>query len=216
MPKCKNCSKRGLFLRLNRDGLCEDCEIIEQIKSKPRPTVKEINELQKARAKKSDCDLVQATCTSYHCAECSKYINRVYSKTGKDSRFPQLPNYIERHADHCGIMLYPFSYGINFMTNIYTGKTLTDKQIIEYSNRPYTDSRPPKWKEGYRKLEAKANNKKNCEEEYKAICKKFPDVAPKSQAGYTRMKKSNSENFQKIAEAAHQAGIIIHEFENED
>lgn len=216
MPKCKNCGKWGLFLKVSQKGLCEDCEIIEQIKSKPRPTVKDVNELQKVRAKTHGCDLVVSTCTQYHCSECSKYINRVYSRSGKDGRFPRLPDYIEHHADHCGITLYPFTYGASIMSDIYTGRALTNSQVIEYSNRPYTDVRPAKWKEGYRKLEAKANNKKNCEDEYKLICQKLPDIAPKSQAGYTRMKKSNSENFKKIAEAAHQVGIVIHEFENED
>lgn len=203
-------------MKLTPNGLCEDCEIIQQIKSKPRSKVKDVNELQKTRAKSYGCDLVEATCTQYHCSECSKYINRVYSRSGKDSRFPRIPDYIECHADHCGIILYPFKYGASIMHDIYNGKPLTDKQVVEYSNRPYTDVRPAKWKEGYRKLEAKANNKKNCEDEYKLICQKLPDIAPKSQAGYTRMKKSNSENYKKIISEAHKIGIVIHDLENEE
>lgn len=203
-------------MKLNQDGLCEDCEIIKRIKAKPAPTSKDINVLQMTRAKIHGNDLVEATCVGYHCAECSKYINRVYSQSGRDSRFPKLPEYVKEHSDHCKITLYPFTYGASIMTNIYTMKRLTDKQVIEYSNRPYTDSRPQKWKDGYRRLEAKANNKAYCQEEYQAICQKLPDIAPKSQAGYTRMKKADSDSFKKIAEAAHQAGIIIHSFENEE
>lgn len=66
-------------MKLNQDGLCEDCEIIKRIKAKPAPTSKDINVLQMTRAKMHGNDLVEATCAGYHCAECSKYINRVYS-----------------------------------------------------------------------------------------------------------------------------------------
>nr|WP_300128064.1 exonuclease domain-containing protein [uncultured Butyricicoccus sp.] len=31
MPKCKKCGKRGLFLRLNTRGMCEECELHEKI-----------------------------------------------------------------------------------------------------------------------------------------------------------------------------------------
>lgn len=216
MAKCKSCGKHGLFLKLNSEGLCEDCEIIKEIKSKPSATSNDVNKLQSARARVYGTDLLEATCVGYHCGECAKYVNRVYSQSGKDSRFPKLPDYIKKHSDHCGIMLYPFVYGVNYMVDVYTGKTLTDKQVVEYSNRPYTDSRPPEWKAGYRRLEAKANNKRNCQDEYREICQKLPDIAPKSQAGYTRMKKAASANFQKISEAAREAGITIHDFENED
>lgn len=37
----------------------------------------------------------------------------------------------------------------------------------------------------------------------------LPEIAPKSISGYTRMKRSNSENFKKLAFAAKNAGIEI-------
>lgn len=45
--------------------------------------------------------------------------------------------------------------------------------------------------------------------EYEEICKKIPDLAPKSLGGYTRMKKNNTANFQKILKAAEEHGIKI-------
>lgn len=45
--------------------------------------------------------------------------------------------------------------------------------------------------------------------EYKQICEKLPDLAPKSFSGYMRMKKSETKNFLKIAQAAKDIGIEI-------
>ena len=93
----------------------------------------------------------------------------------------------------------------------------------EYSNRPFTDSRPQQWIDGYNHLlelkhkrEVDELNSKYAQQEYEQIVIKLPDIAPKSQAGYTRMKKAASANFKKISEAAREAGITIHDFENED
>lgn len=216
MAKCNKCGKWGLFLRLNNKGLCAECETIERSKPKTHFTINDVNELQRSRAQNYKIDLVAATCTGYHCAECSKYINRVYSQSGIDNRFPILPDYVKNHADHCRITLYPFVYGANIMRDVYTGKSINDKEIIKYSNRPYVDSRPPQWIEGYRKHQAKQNNNDNFKSEYKQICELLPDIAPKNQAGYTRMKKANSDSFKKLAESARQAGIIIHDIENEE
>lgn len=47
------------------------------------------------------------------------------------------------------------------------------------------------------------------EREYYRIKYLLPDIAPKSLSGYTRMKKSNSDNFKKIAEVAKKNGIKI-------
>ncbi len=235
MPKCDNCGKRGLFLKINSNGLCKNCEESKRIEERqisaknsvfkrnrngrtiePVYSHSQVNDLQLKRAEQNKMDLIMATCHNYHCGECSKYINRVYSISGKDSRFPRLPDYIKNNSDHCHITLYPFTYGASFMNDPYTNKGISGSEVIQYSNRPYTDTRPLNWVEGYRKLEAKKNNHDNYENEYKLICQLLPNDAPKSQAGYTRMKKSNSENYRSLAEKARQAGIIIHDIEKED
>nr|DAG67104.1 MAG TPA: cysteine-rich protein [Caudoviricetes sp.] len=61
MAKCKSCGKHGLFLKLNSGGLCEDCEIIKEIKSKPSATSNDVNKLQSARARVYGTDLLEAT-----------------------------------------------------------------------------------------------------------------------------------------------------------
>ena len=45
--------------------------------------------------------------------------------------------------------------------------------------------------------------------EYYRIKYLLPEIAPKSISGYTKMKRNNTPNFQKIAEIAKQAGIEI-------
>lgn len=161
-------------------------------------------------------DLVEVTCTSYHCAECSAYGNRVYSISGKDKRFPKLPEYVKNNSKHCSMMTYSFVYGINYMTDPYTGKIIKNNDVISYSNRPFADTRPQNWIEGYEHLaeinkqrETDEANSKQAQIEYDQIVINLPDVAPKSQGGYLRMKKSNSANFQKLKEKAVSAGIEI-------
>ncbi|MBP1561919.1 MAG: hypothetical protein J6C96_11865 [Oscillospiraceae bacterium] len=201
------------YLRLDKQFEAADIEEEEILGEKSKVTNKAIHDQvlkkQIQSAKSMGTDLVSAVCNCYHCEECAKYINRVYSISGKDKRFPKLPDYVVENSQHCGIMMYPFVYGVNTMRDVYTGKSIIESEIIAYSNRPYIDDRPQEWKVGYQKLEAEANNKKNCEYEYKLICQKLPDIAPKNQGGYLRMKKSNSENFQKLKEKAISAGIEI-------
>ena len=167
-------------------------------------------------AKKMNTDLVKVECYCYHCAECSAYGNRVYSITGKDKRFPQLPDYVKNNVNHCFMTIYPFTYGINYLRDPYTNKSMSDSDVIEYSNRPFTDSRPQKWIDGYNHLlelnhkkEVDAFNSKQAQQEYEQIVIKLPDIAPKSQGGYLRMKKSGSDNYKKLKYAAETAGIVI-------
>lgn len=115
------------------------------------PSTECVNSLQINKALKFDTDLVHAVTYQYHCGECAKYIERVYSISGKDKRFPKLPDYIKEIASHCGIILYPF-YTTGYINNPYTQEAIWDKDIVKFSNRPYVDNRPQKWIDGYKHL----------------------------------------------------------------
>lgn len=173
-------------------------------------------------AKDMGTDLIDVVCNCYHCANCSIYGNRVYSINGKDKRFPKLPDYIKNNFSHCFMMIYPFIYGVNYVTNPYTNTTIGGRDVISYSNRPYKDSRPQQWIDGYEHLleithqrELDERNSKQAQLEYEQIVIKFPEIAPKSQGGYLRMKKTNSKNFQKIKSIAESAGIVIKAIEGD-
>ena len=167
-------------------------------------------------AKKLNTDLVEATYFLGCCSECAKYRGRWFSISGKDKRFPKMPN-----MDKCecsGIEFFPAIYGISEPVCCPKGI-----DIISYSNRPFVDDRTQEekqthamfkkeneieeWFEPYRqrKLAIKEKDK----QQYAWLCKNLPDIAPKSMGGFTRMKNSNSKNFKKLAEEAQKFGVEI-------
>lgn len=174
-----------------------------------------VAEINLKNAKELGTDLVQA---SYHlgcCSECAKYRGRVFSISGKDKRFPKMPR---NYGCTCqGITFSPFIYGIDKLT-------VGDFDVIEYSNRPFIDDRTPKeleeynyfvseesieeWYEPYRlrlnKIKDKSRN------QYSWVCKNLPELAPKSMGGFTRMKNSNSKNFQRLSDEAMKYGVDLH------
>ncbi|MBD5140658.1 MAG: hypothetical protein HDT25_04485 [Ruminococcus sp.] len=96
-------------------------------------------------------------------------------------------------------------------------------ELIEYSNRPFVDDREDEEIERYNRILAKNKqdyidgiNKEQAGAEYEQILANLPDIAPKSQGGYLKMKKSNSANFQKLKEKAISAGIEIKDFDNSE
>lgn len=89
---------------------------------------------------------------------------------------------------------------------------LQDHNVYEYSNRPFVDDRTDNDKQLYlQKLENQKRheeavlNKKN----YYKLMQIIPEVMPKSVTGFTKMKRANSANYQKIVKAAHDVGIEI-------
>ena len=84
--------------------------------------------------------------------------------------------------------------------------------VYQYSNRPFEDDRSDADKQLYaqrlenqKKLKESEENKKL----YYELMQIIPDVMPKSVAGFTKMKRANSINYQKIVKAAHDIGIEI-------
>lgn len=68
------------------------------------------------------------------CGECAKYRGRWFSISGKDKRFPKMP---ENYGCTCqGIDFYPVIDGVSEPE--YCPK---HQNIIEYSNRPFVDDR---------------------------------------------------------------------------
>lgn len=246
MAKCNRCGKKGLFLKLDRDGLCSACSAIaaeEKILAEAHKIENRLPELQPPLPHTSifrynDCDInkqihedaknTQLSCAKKYkddyvqvvsaccCSECAKYRFRIYCISGSDTRFPKLPEYIKKYSWHCGLLLYPFSLGVNYMRPSENKSLNEIDELIEYSNRPFVDDRADEEIERYNRILAKNKqdyidglNKEQARLEYEKIVALLPDIAPKSQGGYMRMKKSNSANFQKLKENAVSVGIEI-------
>ena len=165
------------------------------------------------------------------CEECAPYQNRVYCISGKDKRFPKLPDFIiENKGLHCNVRYYSFMY--------YEGRKITkykfnkngdvkevELDAIAHSNRPFIDDRSSIEKQKY--LEWKERNDKRLEREeryydrnnwiekynsryeYYQIVNKLGEKAPKSFDGYMKMKRGNTANYQKLVVLAEKQGIII-------
>ena len=165
------------------------------------------------------------------CEECAPYQNRVYCISGKDKRFPKLPDFIKENKGlHCNVRYYSFVY--------YEGRKITkykfnkngevreiELDAIAHSNRPFIDDRSPIEKQKY--LDWKEHNDKRLEREeryydrsnwiekynsrfeYYQIVNKLGEKAPKSFDGYMKMKRGNTANYQKLVVLAEEQGIVI-------
>lgn len=152
-------------------------------------------------------DLVEAD-NPPNCSElCGKYRKRIYSLTGKDSRFPSMTEVIL----NSGLLFYPFLYGIS------TPKYCSLDEIITFNNRPFIDDRTEDEKTNYLKfnrMHILENNKASDLLEYCQIVKIFPDMAPKNFQDYQAMKFDNTPDFQELMEISEESRIDIELYSN--
>ena len=103
----------------------------------------EVWELTLKSCKEWKTDLVEMSYHNCCCAECSKHQGRVFSISGKDKRFPKLPDVVLKTGgmhNGCSHNFRAFHYGVTSML-IDTADKKHDP--IEYSNRHFTDEREP-------------------------------------------------------------------------
>ena len=178
-------------------------------------------------------DYIESGHLGVTCEKCTPYQDRIYSISGKDTRFPKLPQHIiENKGLHCKISFYSTDY--------YRGKTITQyiyknendfvtKEIdaLKYSNRPFIDDRNSYDKQRYDKWVDEETKRREADMlyynrehrineyklhlEYHQIVMLMKDKAPKSYSGYMKMKRNNTANFQKILVLANEKGIVINE-----
>lgn len=65
------------------------------------------------------------------------------------------------------------------------------------------------WKKEIKKMEEERLRKRKLRHEYYLLQEKLPELCPKSLAGYSRMKNSNTKNYQKLTKIALQAGVQL-------
>ena len=187
------------------------------------------NALNHAKEMHTDCLQVGYLCGA--CKDCAPYLNRIYSITGQDSRFPKLPDFILRNKGlHCNAGYFASLYFSKQTLTKYIyseNGDVTTKEVdaVKYSNRPFVDDRSEWEKQNYEKWSE--DNKKRDEQdaryysrehwidnynsaiEYQKVIELLGSKAPKSFTGYCRMKKNNTANYQKIVGFAKENGIAI-------
>lgn len=150
-------------------------------------------------AKSLKTDLLEADFPKPTDSKTAMYRGRIFSISGKDKHFPKLPDDISETE----LMLTPFIFGVSEATYCKPGKE------IEFSNKPFKDTRSSKEKAEYNEMVQKSQEAENNRIEYDWIWENLPDIAPKSLSGYVRMKNSNSKNFQNLVKKAQECGYLI-------
>lgn len=182
-----------------------------------------VDEINIQNAKKIGTDLVEAEYNFCCCDECTKFRGRVYSISGNDKRFPKKPQIC--NCTCSGLDFNPFVYGIS--TPVINAIFDEEVDIVKFSNRPFVVERT-EYERNVFKQQKKLNEKEEeidrlfepyrkrlaflkeeHRKQYEWLCANLPDLAPKSLGGYTRMKNSNSINFQKIVQEAKNKGLDI-------
>lgn len=154
-------------------------------------------------SKKLRTDLVESSDIAACCPKCAMYRRRIYSLSGKDKRFPQIPKDFD--SDCCGLNLYPYIWGIS-------EPSFSAKDPIKYSNRPFVDDRTAKQKKDYEVLKKQFEEEEEKERDRKIYAKlvsSLPSDAPKSFSAFRRMKKSNSTTYQELKQKADRKGISL-------
>lgn len=157
-------------------------------------------------AKSMKTDLLETTEATIVCAECSSFCRRVFSISGKDKRFPKIPNSLFRNRpghEYCILDFHPFFYRIEKPIWRYKGN------LIQWANRPYRDERNPTQKKDFRERVTEEEQLSLDRDNYNALCELAPNIAPKSFGAYRRMKKTRTANYLKIIEIGLKAGIDI-------
>ncbi len=173
-------------------------------------------------AKTIQTDLLEVPYLGCTCEECAKYQGRVYSISGKDKRFPAIPNQVFHYGGFhagCRHSFFPIMLldGTSISKNIYDKKGVPHTQkydAIHHSNRPFIDDRTIREKEEYQNLINKRNQESagwNQEglvmyikraAEYYWLQQNLPNVVPKSLGAYTRIKHSQSKKYLTIKDMA--------------
>ena len=108
------------------------------------------------------------------CEECAKYRNRIYSYSGNDKRFPQLPDVFKQgkyvcknHCCHLSSILYYDDFDME--RSVYTSfdnlKTIK-LDPIKHSNRPFIDDRNECEIQHYEEHKAELEKRKQAEDRY--------------------------------------------------
>ena len=157
-------------------------------------------------SKRDDKDLVYLPTHYPCCGECAKYQGRIYSISGKDNRFPKLPNIFYQYGSvHPGCL-----HQLDFCYAPDSYPVPTGMDIYQYSNRPFVDDRTP---EDIFNYEYNLNQKKSSDHIHKlnyTWCQVYlPDVTPKSFSAYQRMRNAGSKKFLHLQEIARANGREI-------
>lgn len=158
------------------------------------------------------------------CGICAKYRQRVFSYSGKDKRFPRLPDELKNDTyfiehKHCGLTFVYFFDGISSIAFNVNGTAVKDMRgLIAVSNRLFVDDRSADEieayndkiiKQSYDYLFAKYKQLGVSYVEYMRLIELLPDECPQDIASYRKMKKQNTKAYQALKQRAVACGLVL-------
>ena len=204
---------------LKRDGRLKyaakwEAWIKEHVPTETDKTLDQFRQTVQA-CKKLGTDLVYISWSRAQSAAVSKYQGRVYTLTGKDKRFPILPDFIWE----TGCVVPPLGGCVSGPFIMWDEKSLDtiyykgkDTPVLKASWRPFKDDRSQEEKEAFRKLQyerlLKEHRTRNSHL-YDNIRTHLPVICPKSISTFYRWKTSKPEQYQLILDAAAERQIPI-------
>lgn len=149
-------------------------------------------------------DLVEVGDLAGMCETCAKYRNRIYSLSGRNIKFPKFP---KDFCFKCGLGISPFVDGVS-------EPSFNCISYVLHSRRPFKDDRTEKEIENYKKISELLSNMPEDGPSlnhiiYYWIKVAFPDDAPKTVGGFSRMRNSNSKKYQALVEKIERAGCRL-------
>lgn len=181
-------------------------------------------------------DLVIMDAHGSTCPECAKYQGRVYSLSGKNRKFPKVPDfYYATGSVHsgCSHSFSPYIDGVNDPDLPYTlsvhplQNKRYGKNIVAFSNRPFEDDRTKECKQAAAAVLQKQAEEREKQQHYEEhmieieaqrgqeardylwLQQNIPNKCPKSVTGYRRMKTQNTKNYQILKQLASEHGRQI-------
>ncbi len=152
-------------------------------------------------------DLVRMTDHSPTCPICAMYQGRVYAITREAA------NGKYKAPDGTPLM-FPYLYDTAFVKgyetihpncrhriSIFPAKVYTKEKLREFSQKstaPFEDTRTDAERKAYAEQQAEKRRRNENRKQYERIKAVLPNDAPKSFAGFVRMKQANSEKYQEL------------------
>jgi hypothetical protein len=167
-------------------------------------------------AQELETDLMETYSSAPYCKECAKYINRVYSISGRNKQFP---SFMQARKE-CLHELKCLSFSPFFL---FRKPSFECQNIVQYSNRPFIDERSDdeikRYDEWITMMQHKQEEEKRMIEYAKTkrqdiqslnwLQENLPTIAPKSLSGFRRMRSTNSKNYQKLVNEAAKLGKVL-------
>lgn len=154
-------------------------------------------------------DLVRMTSHSPTCEVCAMYQDRVYATTKEAAN----GKYKDKNGNP---LLFPYIYDTVFVDgydtvhpncrhrfSIFPANAYTLDELAEFSRKsmqPFKDTRSDEERKAYAKEQAIKRKRNESRRQYEDVKRYLPDQAPKTFAGWQRMKSTNSQRYQDLME----------------